>query len=106
MNRFELSGDSSGSEGAESNLVGRVLVTNGNLSENQFHNLEMSSSQNGSLTIEVPDGDTQLLFAVIAVPEYFKGHQTYGYKVNIKASNLPTTTITSTTSTTTTSNLG
>ena len=102
MNRFELSGDSSGSEGAESNLVGRVLVTNGNLSENKFYSLEMSSSQNGSLTIEVPDGDTQLLFAVISVPEYFKGHQTYGYKVNITASNLPTTTTTTTTTSTTT----
>ena len=64
-------------------------MTNGNLSENQFYDLEMSSSQNGSLTIEVPDGVTQLLFAVISVPEFFKGHQTYGYKVNITASNLP-----------------
>ena len=100
--RFELSGDSSGSEGAETSFLGRVLVTNGNLSENQFYDLEMSSSQNGSLTIEVPDGETQLLFAVISVPEYFKGHQTYGYKVNITASNLPTTTTTTTTTSTTT----
>ena len=95
--RFELGGDSSGSEGAEPNFLGRVLLTNGNLSENQFYDLEMSSSQNGSLTIEVPDGETQILFAVISVPEYFKGHQTYGYKVNITASNLPTTTTTTTT---------
>ena len=64
-------------------------MTNGNLSENQFYDLEMSSSQNGSLTIEVPDGVTKILFAVIAVPEFFKGHQTYGYKVNITASKLP-----------------
>ena len=91
FNSFELNGDSSGSEGAESKFLGKVLVTNGNLSENQFYDLEMSSSRNGSFTIEVPDGETQLLFTVVSVPEYFKGHQTYGYRVNIRASNLPNT---------------
>ena len=56
---FELFGDSSGSEGAESNFLGRVLVTNGNLGENQFYELKMSSSEYGNLTVEVPDGETQ-----------------------------------------------
>ena len=72
----------------------------GDVSKNQHYNMSMSSPTAGSLSVSVPDGDTQILLVVVAVPEYFKSHQTYGYQVNIKAATstttLPPTTTTST----------
>ena len=56
---------------------------NGNVAENQYHPLVMTSATSGSVMVEVPDGDNQVLLVVSAVPEYFKSHQTYGYKAQI-----------------------
>ena len=70
----------------------------GDISNNQHYNMSMSSPTAGSLSVSVPDGDTQILLVVVAVPEYFKSHQTYGYQVNIKST--LTTTVPPTTTTT------
>ena len=96
---FELRGDSVGAEGAESYFLGnnilqprrfliikitaRVVVMNGKVADNQYHPLVMTSATSGSVMVEVPDGDNQVLLVVSAVPEYFKSHQTYGYQARI-----------------------
>ena len=61
----------------------RVVVMNGNVEDNQYYPMVMSSATSGSVRVEVPDGETQVLLVVSAVPEYFKSHQTYGYQVRI-----------------------
>ena len=86
-------------------MLGRVVVMDGDVSNNQHYNMSMSSPTAGSLSVSVPDGDTQILLVVVAVPEYFKSHQTYGYQVNIKATLSTTTTLPATTSTETTKGL-
>ena len=111
---FDLIGDETGKDGAQAffmgkicwlltNLqfqfdLGRVVVMDGNVSNNKHYNMSMTSPATGSLSVSVPGGDTQILLVVAAVPEYFKSHQTYGYQVNIKS----TLTTTSTPETTTT----
>ena len=64
-------------------ILARVVVMNGNVTENQYHPLVMTSATSGSVMVEVPDGDNQVLLVVSAVPEYFKSHQTYGYQARI-----------------------
>ena len=78
---------------------------NGKVADNQYHPLVMTSATSGSLRLEVPDGDIQVLLVVSAVPEYFKSHQTYGYQVwiypgDVEPSTVPTTPTTTTTTTT------
>ena len=65
----------------------------GVVSNNQHYNMSMTSPTAGSLSVSVPDGDTQILLVVVAVPEFFKSHQTFGYQVNIKAALTTTTTL-------------
>ena len=65
------------------NILARVVVMNGNVADNQYHPLVMTSATSGSVMVEVPDGDNQVLLVVSAVPEYFKSHQTYGYQARI-----------------------
>ena len=90
-------------------MTGRVVVMDGDVSNNQHYNMSMTSPTAGSLSVSVPDGDTQILLVVVAVPEYFKGHQTYGYQVNIKSTSTttlpPATTTTMSTVSTTSSTL-
>ena len=64
-------------------ILARVVVMNGNVADNQYHHLMMTSATSGSVKVEVPDGDNQVLLVVSAVPEYFKSHQTYGYQARI-----------------------
>ena len=83
----------------------RVVVMNGNVKDNQYYPMVMSSATSGSVRVEVPDGETQVLLVVSAVPEYFKSHQTYGYQVWIYQGDeapvtVPTTSTTPTTTTT------
>ena len=78
---------------------------NGNVRDNQYYPMVMSSATSGSVRVEVPDGETQVLLVVSAVPEYFKSHQTYGYQVWIYQGDeapvtVPTTSTTPTTTTT------
>ena len=86
-------------------LLARVVVLNGNVEDNQYYPMVMSSATSGSVRVEVPDGETQVLLVVSAVPEYFKSHQTYGYQVWIYQGDeapvtVPTTSTTPTTTTT------
>ena len=56
---------------------------NGNVQDNKYYPMVMSSATSGKVRVEVPSGNTQVLLVVSAVPEYFKSHQTYGYQVRI-----------------------
>ena len=56
---------------------------NGNVGDNKYYPMVMSSATSGKVRVEVPAGNTQVLLVVSAVPEYFKSHQTYGYQVRI-----------------------
>ena len=91
-------------------ILARVVVMNGNVTENQYHPLVMTSATSGSVMVEVPDGDNQVLLVVSAVPEYFKSHQTYGYQARItttaNTTGSTTTHSTSTTGPTTTGTTG
>ena len=56
---------------------------NGNVQDNKYYPMVMSSATSGKVKVEVPSGNNQVLLVVSAVPEYFKSHQTYGYQVRI-----------------------
>ena len=51
--------------------------------DNNFYNMEMSSSLSGQVSIEVFDTDYQVMLVVASVPEFFGSYQTYGYRVRI-----------------------
>ena len=51
--------------------------------DNNFYNLEMSSSLSGQVSLEVFDTDYQVMLVVTSVPEFFGSYQTYGYRVKI-----------------------
>ena len=80
MPRFELEGDAEGSQGASAQFEGRVVVMG---VDNNFYNMEMSSSLSGQVSLEVFDTDYQVMLVVASVPEYFGSYQTYGYRVRI-----------------------
>ena len=65
--------------------AGRVVVMDGDVANNQHHNMTMTSATSGSLTLTVSDTDTQILLVVVSVPDHFKSHQTYGYQVKISS---------------------
>ena len=56
---------------------------NGNVQDNKYYPMVMSSATSGKVRVEVPASDTQVLLVVSAVPECFKSHQPYGYQVRI-----------------------
>ena len=70
--------------GAESFFLGRVVIMNKDVFKNEYFNLTMTSPTSGRLSVTVPDGDYQILFVVSSVPHFFRGHQTFGYELNIK----------------------
>ena len=47
---------------------------NGNVQDNKYYPMVMSSATSGKVSVEIPDGNTQVLLVVSAVPEYFKSH--------------------------------
>ena len=51
--------------------------------DNNFYNMEMSSSLSGQVSVEVFDTDYQVMLVVVSVPEFFGSYQTYGYRVRI-----------------------
>ena len=51
--------------------------------DNNFYNMEMSSSLSGQVSLEVFDTDYQVMLVVVSVPEFFGSYQTYGYRVRI-----------------------
>ena len=86
--RFELIGDKTGSEGAESKFRGRAVVMDGNVDNNIHSSMPMKSNLEGDLIVQTKPGDKEILFVVASVPEYYKSHQTYGYQVKISSKRL------------------
>ena len=80
-----MKGDEKGSEGAISYFQGRIIVMNGDASQNEHYDLDMLTATTGTKTVEVTEDDKEILFVVIAMPEFFKSHQTYGYFAKIEA---------------------
>ena len=80
---FELNSDLFGSEGAPSYFQGKVIVQNTNTGTT-FYDLDMSSDQEGSLTLIVTPQDTTIYFIVASMPEVFTGvEQIYSYEMRI-----------------------
>lgn len=80
---FRIDGDSTGHMGIPSFFVGQVVMMNSE-SGTTFHNVVMSDSLHGKLSLEVTPQDTALFFIVASVPNYFRSvHQRFGYRMRI-----------------------
>ena len=78
---FELEGDAQGSEGAAAHFEGRLVVLGG--AEAIHSELTMSGDRDGSGSVDVDGGDSEILLIIAAVPEHFTGNQSFGYSVRI-----------------------
>ena len=79
---IEVLGDAQGSEGAASHFEARVVVITPGGAE--YTPLDMISPQEGSASVSVPAGASDLFLVVVTMPEHFNGHQTYGYEYRIE----------------------
>ncbi|MCP4758915.1 MAG: hypothetical protein GY894_01405 [Planctomycetes bacterium] len=79
-----LTGDETGSDGAQSHLQGRIVVMTP--SGPYYQTIEMQSPTDGNLSIITPPLADELLVVVASMPEHFTGNQTYGYTLNIERS--------------------
>ena len=81
-----MAGDLTGSDGAGSHFQARVAVMtgNGDVSHNKHYQMEMRSEQNGTLEIDVTEQDREILLVIVSLPDYMRGHQSYGYQVRIQ----------------------
>jgi len=79
---FHLDGDETGSDGAASQLQGRIVVVG---SEGASYSaLDMTSDVDGSASVAVSADDNEVFLVIAAVPEHFAGNQTYGYAFQIE----------------------
>ena len=78
---FELEGNATGSDGAASFFLGRLVVIS---KDNPVYSeMTMRSALSGTATVSVKPEDSSLFLIVVSVPEFFSGHQHFGYKVKI-----------------------
>ena len=80
---FAIEGDADGSEGAASFFAARVLVRGPDVS--RVEGVDLPDGRVGSAAVTLATGETAYL-VVAAVPEFFTGNQTYGYKYRIGTS--------------------
>ena len=78
---FEFEGDATGSQGATSFFVCRIVI----MSKNGpvYSDMMMSSSLSGTATVAVTEDDSSMFLVVASVPEFFTSYQHYSYKVKI-----------------------
>ena len=78
---FQLDGDATGSQGAQSFFIGRIVV----MSKNgpSYSEMTMTSPTTGEVTVAVTPDDSNVMLVVASVPEYFRSYQHYSYKVKI-----------------------
>merc|ERR1712106_935353 len=78
---FDLEGDATGSQGAPSFFVGRVVL----MSKDGpvYSEMTMTSAVSGQATIAVTSEDSALFLIIASVPEFFTSYQHYGYKVKV-----------------------
>lgn len=80
---FQLDGDLFGDHGSPSFFQGKILVQNTSTGAS-FYDLEMSSAQQGSLTLNLTPEDEAIYFIVASMPEVFTDvEQLYHYSINI-----------------------
>ena len=78
---FELEGNATGSQGAASFFLGRLVVMS---NDNPVYlDMTMRSALSGTATVSVKPEDSSLFLTVVSVPEFFSGNQHYGYQVKI-----------------------
>jgi len=80
--QFELEGDATGSQGAASFFLGRVVVMS-NKGPTSYSAMTMTSSLSGTATVSVKPKNPSLFLVVASVPESFSSYQHYGYRVKI-----------------------
>ena len=85
---FELNASSSGSSGDDAFFQGMVVVQN-SLTGTGFHALEMSSSTEGSITLDLSPDDSDIFFVIASMPEVFEDNnpefQLFHYVAKITA---------------------
>ena len=79
---LEFEGDAFGSEGVASFFEARVVIKD---SDGMVRHLDMplTDGLRGTQTLELGAEDETLLLVIAAVPEFFTGTQTYGYRVRV-----------------------
>lgn len=85
---FEIRGDETGTYGDAAYFQGKVLVQNA-LTGASFHDLVMTSSLEGALTLNLTPNDTSIYFIIAAMPEIFIDDnplfQLFPYEMRISA---------------------
>jgi hypothetical protein len=80
---FHINGDALGSFGDPTFFHGKVVVRNSQ--GTTFHDLNMTSDQEGSLTLNLSSDDTEVFFIVASMPEVFDAiDQIYSYEMKIE----------------------
>jgi len=79
---FQLDGESTGSEGGKAHFEGRVVVMQEDGSS-RHQSMIMESNVIGEVEVAVQASDSQLMLAIVSVPENYGSYQTYGYRTKI-----------------------
>ncbi len=80
---FELAADLTGTNNSDSFWQGKVLVKNTNGADT-FYDLTMTDAQNGNLTLELSETDTEIYVILASMPETFTNvTQVFPYQINI-----------------------
>ena len=90
--KFQLKGESAGSQGAPAYFVGRVVI----LGQDgpRYLDMDMDGALNGETSVQVTSDDSHVFLVVASVPEYFKSYQNYPYQVKITKEEVVGTTAT------------
>jgi len=79
---FQLDGESNGSEGGEAQFQGRVVVIQED-GRSRHQSMIMESNVTGEVQVAVQASDSQVMLAIVSVPENYGSYQTYGYRTKI-----------------------
>ncbi|MEM8895989.1 MAG: DUF6055 domain-containing protein [Bacteroidota bacterium] len=79
---FDLTGDATGSEGADAYFLAKIIVVGAN-GQVRYQDATMDDATSGSATVEVQSNETEVYLNVVSVPDHYFGNQTYDYEVTI-----------------------
>jgi Bacterial Ig-like domain (group 2) len=82
--RFEVNGSPTGSEGATAAFQARLLVRTAG--GRTVQTVPLADALDGFLDVATTEAATELYLIVVAVPQHFRGSQTYSYRVKIDRS--------------------
>ena len=79
---MSIEGDASGTEGAASHFMGRIVV----MGEDgpTYSELDMTDPLNGTGTVNVSASDAEVFLVIVSVPDQFSSYQRYGYRATIE----------------------